>query len=1268
MLRRVVVVLIVLLAVLALALRFALSRVGDYEDEIVAWLSDVAGTEVQVGTMTATLRGVEPIAELSEIHIAPPDGAGRGLRVGRMRIGFDLFASLLSGQAEISALHIFDTDFLVVTDADGNSRVSGFLPMSFSAQDDPVRAPPDFDLHVERANIRWRNEQAGVDYEFENASAAFKSENGRLQLAARASLPASLGQLLHIAADLGDGDPADGVSGPAERWTGRIYVRADNADLAQWARLAGKAGAAQGILSAEVWSDWRGGVLQRLDSTLACETCTVADGFEPGPVSLATRLSWEAREDGWQLGLLDFDWASPGVTIEHSDAALVYREDDSRLVLRAPAFDEELLHTIVAERFREKGVEIFGGHGALAVSAAIAHPDFEPPVRPPVAAEVQAPVNASDWWRLMENNLQFATGYVSEYADYLRSSAAVKTARVDASLEKTAVRLPGWSEQTFDLDEISASVRYVDDAPAYTIDVDNLFVRFGGAQLGGRFAWTNGATPTADVALTVEDLPLTSVRELLPRTGLRPRLAAWLEQAFVTGVLKSARVELNGALSSFPFKDGGGWFYAEGEIADTTLNYRANRRPLRDLNARVVLDDQRMVVEASSLRYYDFESRAARAVIEDVMLPFVEVDATGAGPFASVLAYLKDERLVKPDSIVIRSLEPGGGSRLDLSVQAPLSKKVDKPLTVSGALDFDGASLRVVPLDLEFSDIAGKLNFDRGGGTARLLTAKLNGLPITAAAKPVEGATSLALEGDLPVSQLFDLSATPLRDAVQGTAPWRADFLIPGLRADAEYELKTTLSSSLEGVAVALPAPFGKDAAQRRDFSADIVLGRQGKYVLSYGDEIKVALVRDPRAAAPWGYLHFGDAAPPPIVRGVFRVGGEINEAVEIDDWLGLAGENSDVGSYLNHVEVSFAELRQGGEALGEASVAVKPRDGGHELQIAAPWAQGWVFMPAADDGVVFAKMEKLFLPKSAAADTDTGMVLNPAAVPAFEMEVADFRRGDATVSNLHLVTEPMDGGMRIGRLAFEAGEVLATLSGQWVLDGQRHRTHLDLDVNGRDFGRMLRLLGVSSSLEDGDGSLTGRVAWDDRPAGFALEKIEGDVNVRLEDGVLEKADPGISRLLGLFSVGHIVRRLSLDFRDIIKKGLSFDTLEGEINFDNGVMRMEDFIITGPALAMAVSGDNYIAEKRYDQRIDVVPNLSSGLPVVGALLAGPIAGAAVYLLDRLTKFGSRMDKVITLHYRLHGDWDDPQVDFEGTPEAEKGTKGAGKLLDKVLEK
>ena len=46
-----------------------------------------------------------------------------------------------------------------------------------------------------------------------------------------------------------------------------------------------------------------------------------------------------------------------------------------------------------------------------------------------------------------------------------------------------------------------------------------------------------------------------------------------------------------------------------------------------------------------------------------------------------------------------------------------------------------------------------------------------------------------------------------------------------------------------------------------------------------------------------------------------------------------------------------------------------------------------------------------------------------------------------------------------------------------------------------------------------------------------------------------------------------------------------------------------------------INGKTSLIEQTYDQRFSVTPKLTGGLPVAGALLGGPVVGAAIILAE-----------------------------------------------------
>jgi len=56
-----------------------------------------------------------------------------------------------------------------------------------------------------------------------------------------------------------------------------------------------------------------------------------------------------------------------------------------------------------------------------------------------------------------------------------------------------------------------------------------------------------------------------------------------------------------------------------------------------------------------------------------------------------------------------------------------------------------------------------------------------------------------------------------------------------------------------------------------------------------------------------------------------------------------------------------------------------------------------------------------------------------------------------------------------------------------------------------------------------------------------------------LKRGRLLQVEPGAARLVGLFALQALPRRLTLDFTDIVQDGLDFETVKGNLAVENGV-------------------------------------------------------------------------------------------------------------------
>ncbi len=89
----------------------------------------------------------------------------------------------------------------------------------------------------------------------------------------------------------------------------------------------------------------------------------------------------------------------------------------------------------------------------------------------------------------------------------------------------------------------------------------------------------------------------------------------------------------------------------------------------------------------------------------------------------------------------------------------------------------------------------------------------------------------------------------------------------------------------------------------------------------------------------------------------------------------------------------------------------------------------------------------------------------------------------------------------------------------------------------------------------------------------------------------------------------------------------------------------------GDSANIEVSGPINIVDRTYHQTVLVTPNVSSTLPLAGAVAGGPVGlgvGTAIYLADRLAGrlFDRDLVDMISYRYRLTGPWDEPDLSLK----------------------
>jgi TIGR02099 family protein len=734
----------------------------------------------------------------------------------------------------------------------------------------------------------------------------------------------------------------------------------------------------------------------------------------------------------------------------------------------------------------------------------------------------------------------------------------------------------------------------------------------------------------------------------------------WLRRALSKGSSSDARLSIRGDLARFPFPDRKeGEFQLTVKARDVTLDYADGWPPITDIAGELQIDGRAVRVDATGGRVDDAIIGDTRADIADVRDPDVvlRIEGTASGPTAQFLAFVTHSPIAEWSGHLADDATVTGDGRLALKFELPLHRP--SQTTVAGEYRVAGNAVQLAGLP-PLSDVSGGLLFSEHDVHTAELAAQVFGGPIELDVTSAAGSVHVSGNGTTDMQRLRSQYHLPLLDKVTGRTDWQ-------LTLDArDRRVGWTVASSLVGAAVDLPAPIGKPAgdAVRLRVERQEATPLDDRISIDYGDIAKVALHRRM------------DAGTPVIDRVLVLVGKSAREpadadqpgvwiradvaALNADEWLAVdlpsagGAPNGTPASALSveGVDLQAASLQVLGRKFIRLKTIARRQNGewnlaldGSELAGTATWKPAAATQP---NGRITARLTRLTPPVADAEPADANVA--PSQVghwPAVDLVADTFFKKQRALGRLELLAQPSGTDWEIQRLtlANEAGRIDA--HGTWQNVAARSRTRLDVAVDVKEAGAFLGRFGWPDAVKGAPTKIEGQLSWAGGPGEFDYPSLTGKFVLRAGAGQFTKLDPGVGRLLGVLSLQALPRRISLDFRDVFSEGFAFDSVNGEVRVDSGVMHTDALRLAGPSAAVNIAGDVDLAQETQQLSVRVQPSLSSGVSAGAAALfiANPLLGAAVGAGTLLAQkmLNNPFDQLFSYRYAVSGSWDDPVV-------------------------
>jgi uncharacterized protein YhdP len=389
------------------------------------------------------------------------------------------------------------------------------------------------------------------------------------------------------------------------------------------------------------------------------------------------------------------------------------------------------------------------------------------------------------------------------------------------------------------------------------------------------------------------------------------------------------------------------------------------------------------------------------------------------------------------------------------------------------------------------------------------------------------------------------------------------------------------------------------------------------------------------------------------------RIEGSVDRFV-LDDWLALrgagGGEGKPLSQILHAANVRVREFQAFGFVWPDVRGVLQATEFGYRVDVSGANAEGQILIPENLTGAqpLRATLERLVLEKAPRqAPADDGAPADPRKLPALQVHVGDLRVGVRTIGTVDLKASRAPQGLSFDSATVLSPALRGEARGHWFVTADGQHSALDARVMSEDVAGALRALNYTPILEAKRGEIRADLTWPGGFSGNILAHASGAISVEAESGQLVNVQPGAGRVLGLFSIAALPRRLALDFSDLTEKGLAFDAIHGDFELRDGNAHTSNLLLSGPAAEIGIAGRTGLRTRDYDQTAVVTGKLGASLPVAGALAGGPAVGAALLLFSQV--FKEPLKGITRGYYRITGPWENPTVERVGEMEAAQGS-------------
>ncbi len=1234
-------------------LRVVLPKLNQYQVEIQTWISERTGFEVTIDSVQGRWRNTNPSLNLSGLKVSAPGADTVLFDIDNIEIQVNILSSLLIGKPQLADLRLsgVKADLTQLPGSSEEQNAESGHSLFDNIEQVFLVQLAHFSLSDSQVTFTALNGESRV---LDIASLKWKNADRTHLVEATLSIANSELNQLKVIANFTE-------NGSIETLNGDFYLQADDIQVTPWLNqyLQDETGITTGDLSVEAWGRLKNG--QPIDALVQLSpsqirwiddkekhTLTIHNGLlqlfpkDNGWEVYASTLSIDTDDKQWPELSAAFSWSNNQWLLNISELSLNTIKPIIALIPESTSIDNwikkigpegQVGDIRIAKK--EKGQPYFS---ASVTQFGVQQWALLPEIH---KLEVQLAGNAVKGEakiKLLDDTLP--------YGDVFQAPLNIKYAEV---MTYWMINDDGWQLWSDRIDVTTPDLQAIGefrlDVPYETSALLSFYGEIDVYNAGETWRY-------------------------LPTLVLGQSLTDYFSTAIQGGKAKTAQLLWYGELGDFPYTNNDGIFQVEVPLREAKFSFDTAWPTIENLQLDLTFKNASMFFDSRSARLMDVQATRVIGKVADLGEDgHLMITANAKSSGESVRNYMSASPLVDSVGAALTTFQVEG----DITTEFQLDIPFDGSMVRSwGYADLNNNHVEIPSLLIDLSSVSGRINFNDDVINGQGLKAQFLNQPIdvdfNGENQPKGYAVDINASGRWQVDPLKPYIDHQAMARVNGQFDWKTSIDVQ--MEDIGFTYQIDLLANIADIESFLPYPLNKSlsdkgkvkvqtSGNKQALSARVILP-QAKYQAEINISAQKPVI---------------EASNVVIGKGSFKVSPVVGHYAsmnavkfDMDAWLDLFPIFSNATSIANDTisklpiipmpekvtlnvdELTLASLdwhnvksEARKKSLGwyvdlnsrEAKGELRYRDGD---PLVVQLESMHLYIPALDmegeDKIHHAKIEQPLISK---LDSQLHQY-----IPNLDFSVKDAWLQGYKLGQINLQLRREEDKLVWQEFSVTSGANLFNLQGQWTLNEQDNISHSDfsLTMKGENNSELLERFGISSGIQKAPFSVTANLDWDGALWSMRVNTLDGDVKTKFGNGTITDVK-GAARLLGLFSLDSIIRKMKLDFTDVFDEGMVFNSITGSGKMKGGVFVSNNLTMDAVAGEMIIKGKADMNTRLVDAEVKFTPDLTSGIPIITAFAVTPVT--ALYVLAVTTALSPVIDVITQVQYEVKGPLDSPTV-------------------------